>query len=126
MNKESALIETKPYYELTHTESIPSKALYEKFLNWVSAEFELYIQDKPHGLKIFYPGGYFYITETERTNNVVNFNIIVRNKYQQKGVQINNQIYAILGHVLKLKRLSITSGEDRIRTDDLPDAIGTL
>ena len=76
MNKESALIETKPYYELTHTESIPSKA--------------------------------------------------VRNKYKQKGVQINNQIYAILGHVLKLKRLSITSGEDRIRTDDLPDASATL
>ncbi len=104
MNKESALIETKSYYELTHTESIPSMALYEKFLNWVSAEFELYLQDKLHGLKIFYPGGYFCITETERRNNVVNFKIIVRNKYRQKGIQINNQVYAILGHIIKLKR----------------------
>jgi len=104
MNKESALMETKSYYELTHTESVPSKALYEKFLNWVSAEFELYLQDKLHGLKIFYPGGYFYITEAERSNNDVNFKIIVKNKYRQKGVQINNQVNAILGHVIKLRR----------------------
>lgn len=104
MNKESSVIETKSYYELTHTESIPNKALYEKFLNWVSGEFELYLQDKLHGLKIFYPGGYFYITETERSNNAVNFKITVRNKYRQKGIQVNNQVYDILDHILKLKR----------------------
>ena len=108
MNKESTFIETKSYYELTHTESIPSKALYEKFLNWVSAEFELYLQDKLDGLKIFYPGGYFYITETVRSNNVVNYKIIVRNKYKQKGIQINNLVFDILGHVIKLKRPSIS------------------
>ncbi|GAA4942584.1 hypothetical protein GCM10023314_14670 [Algibacter agarivorans] len=108
MNKESSFIETKSYYELTHTESIPSKALYEKFLNWVSGEFELYLQERLNGLQIFYPGGFFYITETERSRDVIYFKIIVKNKYKQKGVQINNQIFGILDHVIKLKRPSMS------------------
>ena len=104
MNKESSFIETKSYYELTHTESIPCKALYEKFLNWVSGEFELYLQDKLNGLQIFYPGGFIYINELD-TNNTYNvgFKIVVKSKYQQKGIQIKNQLSAILSHIIRLK-----------------------
>jgi len=58
--------------------------LYGKFINWVSGQFELYLQDKLYGLKTFYPSGYFYITETDKSNNIVNFKIIVRNNYKKK------------------------------------------
>ena len=96
------------YYELTHIESIPNKALYEKFLNWVSGEFELFLQDRINGLQIFFPGGYFYITEIGTNHNIIGFKIIIKSKYKQKGVQINNQVYAILNHTLNLKKPSMS------------------
>ena len=101
-------VDSKTYFELEQTQCIPNKALYEKFLNWVSGEFELYLQDNLHGLQIFFPGGWVYITNIETTPNNIVFNILVKSKFQQKGIQINNQINAILEHVLKLKRPSIS------------------
>ncbi len=107
MNQEISPINAKVYYELANIESIPNKALYKTFINWVSGEFELFLQDNLDGLQIFFPGGYCYITGTESNHDGIGFKIMVRSKYKQKGIQINNQVYAILGHVIKLKRPSI-------------------
>ena len=85
-----------------------NKTLYDKFLNWVSVEFELFLQDNLDGLQIFFPGGYCSITNCETNNNQIEFKVIVKSKYKQKGIQINNQIYAILSHILNLKKHSNT------------------
>lgn len=108
MNALESFVGAKSNFELTYTESISSKALYEKFLNWVSGEFELYLQDKLDGLKIFFPGGYLYITETRTNNNTLGLKIMVNSKCKQKGEQINNHVYSIFNHVTKLKKPSIS------------------
>ena len=101
--KQNNRVDTNSYYELMHIKSVPNKVLYKTFVNWVSGEFELFLQDKLNGLKIFFPSGYFSITESETNNTDVNFKIIVRSKSKQKGIQISTQINAVLNHLLKLK-----------------------
>lgn len=101
-------VDSQTYFELIQSRSIPNKALYKTFINWVSGEFELLLQDNFQGLQIFFPGGWVHITNIETNQNNVEFNILVKSKFQQKGIQINNQINAILEHVIKLKRPSIS------------------
>ncbi len=38
-----------------------SEAIYNKFLNWISGEFDLYPQDESEGLKIFCLKGKFLL-----------------------------------------------------------------
>tara|TARA_R110000868_G_scaffold136776_1_gene349844 strand:+ start:19446 stop:19781 length:336 start_codon:yes stop_codon:yes gene_type:complete len=100
---QESFVNSTQYFELTNTESIPNKRLYKKFINWVSGEFELFLQDNLHGLQIFFPGGWFNINEIETDKDAFEFEIVVKSKYEQKGIQINVQLKAILNHILKLK-----------------------
>ena len=108
INTQNPIKQKENFYEWTHIESISNKALYEKFLNWVSGEFDIFLQDHLNGLQIFFPGGYFNITETKANNKINGFKIMVKSKYKQKGIQINNQVYTILNHALNLKKPSMS------------------
>lgn len=91
------------YFKLENTASVPNKKEFDKFLNWLSGEFELYLQEHSNGFKIYFPGGWLAIHETEHHASVINFNIVVKSKYQQKAMLISNQIHATLAHLLSLK-----------------------
>ncbi|GAA4892179.1 hypothetical protein GCM10023311_15790 [Flaviramulus aquimarinus] len=103
MNQKASTIHINTYYELVSIESFPSKSLYKTFINWVSGEFELFLQEKIQDLKIFFPGGWININEVKTHSTNFTFKIIVKSKYQEKGIQINNQIKAILSHLIRLK-----------------------
>lgn len=86
-------------FKIIHTESISNKAEFNRFLNWVSAEYELYLQDNQNGLKIYFPGICLQISEKGYGNGLVNFEINIQSKYEKNGIQISNQVLSILNHL---------------------------
>ena len=59
-----------------------SEAIYDKFLNWISGEFDLYPQDEIEGLKIFLPEGEIIIRHVVKNGKIItkvtlDFNLII-------------------------------------------------
>ena len=48
-----------------------SEAIYDKFLNWISGEFDLYPQDEFEGLKIFLPEGEIIIRHVVKNGKII-------------------------------------------------------
>ena len=48
-----------------------SEAIYDKFLNWISGEFDLYTQDEFEGLKIFLPEGEIFIRHVVENDKII-------------------------------------------------------
>jgi hypothetical protein len=48
-----------------------SEAIYDKFLNWISGEFDLYPQDQLEGLKIFLPEGEIIIRHVVKNGKII-------------------------------------------------------
>lgn len=99
INDVSGSFKKKSAFELTNTASLPNKKLFNKFLNWVSGEFELYLQDYSDDLTIYFPGGHLNIQETKSPNNSVLFKIAIKSKYKEKGIKLNHQVNLVLDHI---------------------------
>jgi hypothetical protein len=91
--------EQQDTFKIIHTESILNKAEFNRFINWVSAEYELYLQDNQNGLKIYFPGICLQISEKTYKNNLLIFEIKIQSKYEKNGIQISNQVLSILNHL---------------------------
>lgn len=76
---------------------------YEKFLNWISGEFVLYLQDDADDLIIYFPNGWFSVKNLITNYNAVQFKIEVKSKCFKKGNQILNKIESVLTHIKKLQ-----------------------
>tara|TARA_R110000868_G_scaffold98487_7_gene271161 strand:+ start:900 stop:1235 length:336 start_codon:yes stop_codon:yes gene_type:complete len=76
---------------------------FKKFINWISEEFTLYLQDDSNGLTVFFPNGWFSLKILEFNNNDVEFIIVVKSKSTINGNQINKKIEVVLNHIKKLK-----------------------
>lgn len=98
---ENVNLEKKGYYEFMYTESVSSLSIYNKFLNWVSGEFVLCLQDWEKGLKIFFPSGSLYIELLENSHDRVDFKIVVKAKNKLKATNANTAVYNVLNHLLK-------------------------
>tara|TARA_R100001369_G_scaffold92750_1_gene139585 strand:- start:1920 stop:2246 length:327 start_codon:yes stop_codon:yes gene_type:complete len=85
----------KPYYQGIQRESVMNKHLYNKFLNWVSGEFDLYLQDELNGLEVFFPNGRFTIKSIAGTKKDVLIEINVRSKDLKAINSIGNRILSI-------------------------------
>jgi len=48
-----------PNQDASLKKPIHSRTLFNKFINWVSAEFDSYFQDNSEGLKVYLPNGWF-------------------------------------------------------------------
>lgn len=83
----------------THKESLSNKAAYEQFINWVSGDFELFLQDYDDGLTIYFPGGRLKINETSVPSaHELNFEINITSKFQKELDDINKRILLLLAH----------------------------
>lgn len=60
-----------PFHQLKKKAFFDSNNKYQTFLNWVSAEFDLFLQDETNGLKIFFPEGKFHINNNNNYGKVV-------------------------------------------------------
>lgn len=101
--KEISCFEKTVYHEFMHTATVSSMSLYNQFLNWVSGEFILCLQDWETDLRIFFPGGWLSIDLLDNTQNKIEFRIQVKSKNKQKAVKTNNDICGLLSHLLKQK-----------------------
>jgi hypothetical protein len=84
-----------PYYELNKKTSFSSKGKYQTFVNWVSGEFDLYIQDEePNRLSVFFPEGNFHI-KNEIKNGAIIADINLETKLLEKGELIFSKIMSV-------------------------------
>ena len=86
-------------FTMVHQETILNKAEFNRFLNWVSAEYELYLQDNEKGLTVYFPGICLQIFEKSYENNLLNFEINIKSKYEKNGVQVSRQVLSLLNHL---------------------------
>ncbi|MFT4611879.1 MAG: hypothetical protein ACJA1H_001320 [Glaciecola sp.] len=105
MTKELNVSFIKPYHQLIQRESIMNKHLYNKFLNWISGEFDLYLQEELNGLEVFFPNGEFSIKSVSENKKdiLIEINIISKdlNLMNTIGTQITSIYHQIEGIYLK-------------------------
>jgi hypothetical protein len=79
-----------------------SSKRYYQFLNWVSGEFDLFLQDDTNGLLVYFPEGKFIIKESlEKEIFVAHINI--NTTVEKKGEDILEKIMSLYYLLLKLK-----------------------
>ncbi|WP_299546810.1 hypothetical protein [Seonamhaeicola sp.] len=76
-----------PYYRWTYMEAGISPEQYDKFINWVSGEFDLCLQEEHNGLKVYHPNGWLQIANTSKEPEQVCLQIIIHNK-SKKAVEL--------------------------------------
>jgi len=83
-----------PYYQLNKKALFNSSKKYHTFLNWVSGEFDLYLQDEYNGLHVYFPEGNFHIkNEVDNGNIIVEINL--ESKILEKGQLIFDKIMSV-------------------------------
>ena len=83
-----------PYHQLNKKASFNSNKKYNTFLNWVSGEFDLYLQDESNGLYVYFPEGKFHIKNNTDNGDVV-AEINLESKILEKGQVIFNKIMSV-------------------------------
>jgi hypothetical protein len=82
--------------------SFTSSKNYNQFLNWVSGEFDLLLQDDTDGLTIYFPAGNFIINDSQEEENIV-AHISLNTKVEKKGEDILEKIMSLYDLLLKIK-----------------------
>ena len=66
-------------HEWVYNDNLESLTNLKNFLNWLSEEFTLFLQDDKDVLTVFFPNGYFVVGVIESTNNA-NVEFQIHNK----------------------------------------------
>jgi sRNA-binding regulator protein Hfq len=99
----SFLIKSKDddYFNWVRTEEIYNNTYYKKLINWLSGEFNLYLQEESEDLKVYFPNGWFLIKLIEDMDT--KYEIIVKCKCKNTIVQMYNQISSVVNHFKSFK-----------------------
>ncbi|WP_299555071.1 hypothetical protein [Seonamhaeicola sp.] len=81
-----------PYYRWTYKEAGIPQGQYDKFINWVSGEFDLCLQEEQNGLKVYHPNGWLQIANTSKESEQVCLQIIIHNKSKKAGEILSNEL----------------------------------
>jgi len=95
-----------PYYNFIQNEGIKSIEIYNKFLNWIQGEFDLYQIDEVDGLKVYYPNGWFSIGLLSENEEDLNITIKIKSKTLDSGLKIEAQIQTIYNHLNQILEIS--------------------
>ena len=90
------------YYEIIQKESFMNHDLYDTFLNWISGEFDLYLQDEADDLQVFFPFGKLCIKRINNSTENINVEINIKSKKMSLCNQIVDKISTIQNHLKKL------------------------
>lgn len=88
-------------YEWIQYDSFENTLAFRQFLNWISGEFDLYLKEELSELVVYFPNGYFIISEHENNSDNIKFKILVYSKSLNKGNYIKGKIEVILNHLKK-------------------------
>ena len=83
-----------PYHQLNKKASFNSTNKYHQFLNWVSGEFDLYLQDESNGLQVYFPEGNFHIKNEGDNGNIIAA-INLQSKIIENGQLIFDKIMSV-------------------------------
>ena len=67
---------------------------YNLFLNWVSSEFDLFLQEESNGLQVYFPDGCLTIKSADKNNNLMANNDL-QYKFLEKGQSLIHKIEAL-------------------------------
>jgi len=102
MTKEMAILNLSSKNQWVTRKTLANNYLYNKFINWISGEFDLYLQDEQNGLDVFFPGGKVNINKVEEIKDNVVVEINIESKNLSLANTITNKIISIHKHLEKL------------------------
>ena len=87
---------------LKKEEVIEIDGFYDRFLNWVSEEFDLYLKGNESGvLKVYYPNGWFTIGSFVNNNQEFCIKIQVQGKSKRACKILMERILKIYNHLVQ-------------------------
>ena len=89
------------FVDLKRIKKINDLTVYDRFVNWVSGEFDLYLQNEAKKLQVFLPNGSFDIENFNDDNNDLNILIHVKGKSKDTCLILMTKLEDIYNHVLK-------------------------
>ncbi|OBQ54234.1 hypothetical protein JJL45_09910 [Tamlana sp. s12] len=90
------------YLEASKIAVVPNISMYNRFLNWISGEFELFLQDDSNGLKVYFPSGCLSVQLVQSVRSDVYFEIHVKSKNKFLGTQMHRQALVVLDQIYKV------------------------
>ena len=87
------------YYNIVKYEQVETIEVFDKFINWVSGEFDLYQKEESNGLKVYYPNGWFTIEIIAKQSQHIEILILIKSKTIESGLKKATQIQAIFSHL---------------------------
>ena len=88
------------HFHLKKVETIKIKGIYERLINWVSGEFDLYLKNESDILKVYFPNGWFSIRNFKDKNNKELIEVKVEGKSRIACQKMMNQLESIYNHVV--------------------------
>ena len=89
------------FVDLKRIKKINDLTVYDRFVNWVSGEFDLYLQNEAKKLQVFLPNGSFDIENFNDDNNDLNILIHVKGKSKDTCLILMTKLEDIYNLVLK-------------------------
>lgn len=99
MKEKVDIIYEDHYYKLIHKKPVRNLAMYLKLINWVSGEFDVYLQDESSSLVIYYPSGWLSVKCNLQCKNkiIVEFTVISKSKKSCQNIFI--QLVIVYNHM---------------------------
>jgi hypothetical protein len=89
---------------LVEIREIDNPNIYHLFVNWVSAEFDLFLQNEAQNLEVFFPNGFFIIENFRSEDGQINICIKIFGKSKNSCSVMQNKLKKIFLNVLKLNQ----------------------
>lgn len=84
-------------------EKVISYNVYKRFINWVSSEFDLYLQQEKKDLKVYFPNGFFKIGIVKNIDKLVVIEILIKGKTEESCEKIFYKLEKIYNRVSLFK-----------------------
>ena len=92
----------RPYHTFTERKSFSNINTYKKFLNWVSGEFDLNLQDESDTLKIFFPTKRLTIKRKPIYNDNIEAEINIESRIIHEGFKLKEKLETIYQNLIKM------------------------
>ncbi|GAA4954440.1 hypothetical protein GCM10023314_30110 [Algibacter agarivorans] len=122
LEKNIKVFNAKPdYFNLKKEEIIKTNGVYERFVNWVTGEFDLNLKHESEILKVYFPNGWFSIVSHKNENEQEVIKINVKGKSKIACVKIMSQLEHIYNHVVYFQQVKIITALNKLKNKKLND-----
>ena len=88
-------------FQYKKEEMVKSNVVFERLINWVTGEFDLYLKNESEILEVYLPNGWFSIRNFKNENNKEVIEIRVEGKSRIACQKVMNQLEFIFNHVVR-------------------------